>query len=349
MNGGVEQVLEAISTLVSVAITLTFETNLAYTLPMRGRRAYLVVAYLGAVAVIAVRSVLPLLSQLHFVVCALLLPLVLLRGSRGQRLVAIALNLGLLFMGEFLTAAMVLIFAGGMPYTSFAHEHVVVMLVFRTVYLMMMVAGGLGIRAFVARWTRGERIDFVLPRFALGVLLHVCLAIGFYYILTLLAIPASDPLCVVGMLLSVFAVPLDAGLLWSLERARRAAAADARARVAGERLEACLARYGRVSRATVRTAQLRHDARAHLQAVAALVAEGDPARAEGYARETAALLRADDYGAYGLWDAGGDAAGELPHESAVAGGEKSKVTALSPGTHKADGPSPEPQGGGGPC
>ena len=125
----------------------------------------------------------------------MVLPLVLLRGSRGQRLVAIALNLGLLFMGEFLTAAMVLIFAGGIPYTSFAHEHVVVMLACRTVYLMMMVAGGLGIRAFVARWTRGERIDFVLPRFALSVLLHVCLAIGFYYILILLAIPASDPLC----------------------------------------------------------------------------------------------------------------------------------------------------------
>ena len=310
MNGEVEQVLEAISTLVSVVITVTFETNLAYTLPMRGRRAYLVAAYLGAGAGTAVRSVLPLLSQLHFVVCALVLPLVLLRGSRGQRLVAIALNLGLLFMGEFLTAAMVLIFAGGIPYTSFAHEHVVVMLAFRTVFLMMMVVGGLGIRAFVARWTRGERINFVLPRFALSVLLHVCLAIGFYYILILLALPASDSLCMVGMLLSVLAVPLDGALLWSLERARRAAAADARARVAGERLEACLARYGRVSRATVRTAQLRHDARAHLQAAAALVAEGDPERAEGYAREMAALLRADDYGAFGLWDADGDAAGE---------------------------------------
>ena len=66
-----------------------------------------------------------------------------------------------------------------------------------------------------------------------------------------------------------------------------------------------------VSRATVRTAQLRHDARAHLQAVAALVAEGDHARAEGYARETAALLRADDYGAFGLWDADEDEAGGL--------------------------------------
>ncbi|MBM6942537.1 hypothetical protein [Collinsella intestinalis] len=302
--------LQVASLLTGTLIVLACEINIATVLPMRHRSAYLVLTGAGAFVVAALTGVAPRLAQVHFVVCGLVCPFMLLEGAVGERFIGMALCVGLLFAGEFaVTLAMVPV-AIQLSFAEVTREWAALTLGCRIFDLAFNICGGFAVRAFMRHHLRGDQIETVVPRFALATLLGVGLAAGLFYIIVMEGLVASDPLSVMSIALSSLVVPLDAGLLWSLERARRAAAADAHARVAGERLEACLARYGRVSRATVRTAQLRHDARAHLQAVSALVAEGDHARAEGYAREMAALLRADDYGAFGLWDADGDAAGE---------------------------------------
>ena len=309
-----DDLLQAASLLAGTLIVLACEINIATVLPMRHRSAYLVLTGAGAFAVAALTGVAPRLAQVHFVVCGLVCPFMLLEGAVGERLIGMALCVGLLFAGEFaVTLAMVPV-AIQMSFAEVTREWAALTLGCRIFDLALNICGGFAIRSFMRRRLRGDQIETVVPRFALATLLGVGLAAGLFYVIVMEGLVASDPLCVMSIVFASLVIPIDATLLWSLERARRAAAADARARVAGERLEACLARYGRVSRATVRTAQLRHDARAHLQAIAALVSEGDPERAEGYAREMAALLRADDYGAFGLWDADGDAPGELPQE-----------------------------------
>ena len=305
-----ENILQTASFITSMLIMFCCIYNLATVLPMRGARVYFITSVVTVIVINLIPNVWTGVNQVHFLLYGLVLPLVLMRGPIPQRLVGVALCLGLLYAGEFLLTITLSLVAGPMAFATAATTHAVHIFAFRWVAVVINLAGGRVIRTFMARWRWGERLGDVLPRFGLSVLLNAGLGIAFYYLTIVEDLIANDPICIAGMALSILFIPIDGALLWSLERARRAAAADARARVAGERLEACLARYGRVSRATVRTAQLRHDARAHLQAVAALVSEGDPERAEGYAREMAALLRADDYGAFGLWDADGDAAGE---------------------------------------
>ena len=315
-----ENILQTASFITSMLIMFCCIYNLATVLPMRGARVYFIASVVTVIVINLIPNVWPGINQVHFLLYGLVLPLVLMRAPMPQRLVGVALCLGLLYVGEFLLTIALSLVAGPMSFATAATTHTVLIFALRWVAVLLNLAGGRAIRTFMARWRWGERLGDVLPRFGLSVLLNAGFGIAFYYLTIVENLVANDPICIAGMALSILFAPIDAVLLVSLERARRVAAADARARVAEERLAACLARYDRVSRATVRTAQLRHDARAHLQAIAALVAEGDPARAEGYARETAALLRADDYGAFGLWDADEAvtaAASTVPHSDSL--------------------------------
>ena len=288
-----ENILQTASFITSMLIMFCCIYNLATVLPMRGARVYFITSVAAVIVVNLILNVWPGINQVHFLLYGLVLPLVLMRAPMPQRLVGVALCLGLLYVGEFLLTIALSLVAGPMSFATAATTHTVLILALRWVAVLLNLAGGRVIRTFMARWRWGERLGDVLPRFGLSVLLNAGFGIAFYYLTIVENLVANDPICIAGMALSILFAPIDAVLLVSLERARRA---------------------------TVRTAQLRHDARAHLQAIAALVAEGDPARAEGYARETAALLRADDYGAFGLWDADEAvtaAASTVPHSDSL--------------------------------
>lgn len=320
-----DDLLQAANLLAGTLIVLVCEINIATMLPMRHQRAYLMLTGAGAFAVAAFIEVAPRLAQIHFVVCGLVCPFILLKGTVGERLIGIALCVGLLFAGELAAALAMVPVAIQMSFVDVTREWAALTLGCRALDLALNICGGFAIRAFMRHRLQGSQIETVVPQFALATLLGVGLAVGLFYIIMMEELAASDPLSVMSVVLASLVVPLDAALLWSLERARRAAVAEARARVAGERLDTVLDRYARVSRATVRTAQLRHDARAHLQAVAALTAGGDSARAESYAREMAELLRADDYGAYGLWDTGEGATDETMASAVPTTGDLSVV------------------------
>lgn len=294
-----EYVLQTASFVMSICIMFACIYNFATVLPMRGRPMYAISSMLSIVVINAIPQAWPGANQVHFALYGLVLPLALMRGPLSQRLVAIALCIGVLFIGEFLLTAALALVAGPVQLVSAVDEHVVLALAFRTVHVLITLIGGHAIRILMTPHLREERMVDVLPQFGASVLLNTGFAVAFYYIAIAEDLSAGDPVCIGGMLLSILFIALDASLLLSLERARRGAVANARARAAQERLEACLDRYERVSQATVRTARLRHDARSHVQTIMGLVAEGDSARAARYAREMAVLLRADDDGAIG--------------------------------------------------
>lgn len=268
--------------------------NMAMALPMRGRTAYLVASGAAMAFDIVTGEVYPAVARIYFLLCMFILPPFLMRGPVARRLVATALCIGAAIAGEgtgvlFLTLA-------GKPLDAAAviAEDPVLLLVLRLLTFAVLVACGRLVRAFMARWTRGERINVVLPRFAATALCCAMLASVMYSLFVAEGISSTYPLARAG-LTCMIALPLIlAVLLVQVERARRTAIARAQTDVAQEQLDACLAAYDHVMRATVRTAQLRHDARNHLQAIDALMGEGDFERAAAYAREMADLLARED-------------------------------------------------------
>lgn len=84
--------------------------------------------------------------------------------------------------------------------------------------------------------------------------------------------------------------------LRSLDGARRAVLAKARARAKERELDEYLRRYEEVTRAAAEVARVRHDARGHLQVVLSLLERGEADEAARYAAGCAELLPRGDEG-----------------------------------------------------
>lgn len=287
----------ALQTLIQIAggvNTFVMCWNMAMALPMRGRWAYLVAS--GAIVAFdfVAGEPYPAVARTHFLLCMFILPPILMRGPVARRLVAAALCIGAAIVGEFVGIAYLALTGKPFDGAVLEAEDPVLFLVLRLFTLAVLIVCGRLVRAFLARWTHGERLNVVLPRFAVSALCCAMLVSIMYSLFVAESLSSVHPLSRVGIV-CMMALPLIlVALLVQVERARRTAIARAQADVAQERLDACLAEYDRIMRSTVRTAQLRHDARNHLQAIDALMAEGDFERAAAYAREMADLLAAKD-------------------------------------------------------
>lgn len=286
--------LPVLITLVGGVNTFVMCWNMAMALPMRGRAAYLVAS--GAVMAfdIVTGEVYPAVARIYFLLCMFILPPILMRGPVARRLVAAALCIGVAIAGEGTGVLFLTLTGKPLDAAAVIAEDPVSFLVLRLLSFAVLVACGRLVRAFMARWTHGERINVVLPRFATTALCCAMLASVMYSLFVAEGISSIHPLARAG-LTCMIALPLIlVVLLVQVERARHTAIARAQTCVAQEQLDACLAAYDHVMCATVRTAQLRHDARNHLQAIDALMAEGDLERAAAYAREMADLLAHED-------------------------------------------------------
>lgn len=289
-----EGALQVLITLAGGVNTFVMCWNMAMALPMRGRTAYLVASGAAMAFDIVTGEVYPAVTRIHFLLCMFILPPFLMRGPVARRLVATALCIGVAIAGE-VTGFLLLVLAGKpIDAAAVMAEDPVLFLALRLLAFAVLVACGRVVCAFMARWTHGERINVVLPRFAATALCCAVLASIMYSLFVAEGISSTYPLARAGVTCMIALPLILVVLLAQVERARRTAIARAQADVAQEQLDACLAEYDHVMRATVRTAQLRHDARNHLQAIDALMAEGDFERAAAYAREMADLLAHED-------------------------------------------------------
>ncbi|OUO20790.1 hypothetical protein [Collinsella sp. An307] len=289
-----EGALQVLITLAGGVNTFVMCWNMAMALPMRGRTAYLVASGAAMAFDIVTGEVYPAVTRIHFLLCMFILPPFLMRGPVARRLVATALCIGVAIAGE-VTGFLFLVLAGKpIDAAAVMAEDPVLFLALRLLAFAVLVACGRVVCAFMARWTHGARINVVLPRFAATALCCAVLASIMYSLFVAEGISSTYPLARAGVTCMIALPLILVVLLAQVERARRTAIARAQADVAQEQLDACLAEYDHVMRATVRTAQLRHDARNHLQAIDALMAEGDFERAAAYAREMADLLAHED-------------------------------------------------------
>lgn len=289
-----EGALQVLITLAGGVNTFVMCWNMAMALPMRGRTAYLVASGAAMAFDIVTGEVYPAVARIHILLCMFILPPFLMRGPVARRLVATALCIGVAIAGE-VTGFLFLVLAGKpIDAAAVMAEDPVLLLVLRLLAFAVLVACGRLVCAFMARWTHGDRINVVLPRFAVTALCCAMLASIMYSLFVAEGISSTHPLARAGLACMIALPPILVVLLVQVERARRTAIARAQTRVAQEQLDTCLAAYDRVMHATVRTAQLRHDARSHLQAIDALMAEGDLERAAAYAREMADLLAHED-------------------------------------------------------
>lgn len=289
-----EGALQVLITLAGGVNTFVMCWNMAMALPMRGRTAYLVASGATMAFDIVTGEVYPAVARIYFLLCMFILPPFLMRGPVARRLVATALCIGVAIAGE-VTGFLFLVLAGKpIDAAAVMAEDPVLFLALRLLAFAVLVACGRVVCAFMARWTHGARINVVLPRFAATALCCAVLASIMYSLFVAEGISSTYPLARAGVTCMIALPLILVVLLAQVERARRTAIARAQADVAQEQLDACLAEYDHVMRATVRTAQLRHDARNHLQAIDALMAEGDFERAAAYAREMADLLAHED-------------------------------------------------------
>lgn len=289
-----EGALQVLITLVGDANTFVICWNTAMALPMRGRAAYLIAS--GAVCLFdsLTGMVYPFVARVHFLLTMFILPPILMRGPVARRLVATALSLAVAIVSELVSIPFLMLTGQPLDAAAVAADDPALILALRLVALADLIAGGRLMHVFLARWTHGYRLNAVLPRFAATTLCGAMLISVMYSLFAAEGLPSAHPLSRAG-LACMIALPLIlAVLLMQVERARRTAIARAQTCVAQEQLDACLAAYDHVMHATVRTAQLRHDARSHLQAIDALMAEGDLERAAAYAREMADLLAHED-------------------------------------------------------
>lgn len=286
--------LQVLALLAGAVNTFVMCWNMAMALPMRGRKAYLVASGATMAFDIVTGEVYPAVARIYFLLCMFILPPFLMRGPVARRLVATALCIGVAIAGE-VTGFLFLVLAGKpIDAAAVMAEDPVLFLALRLLAFAVLVACGRVVCAFMARWTHGARINVVLPRFAATALCCAVLASIMYSLFVAEGISSTYPLARAGVTCMIALPLILVVLLAQVERARRTAIARAQADVAQEQLDACLAEYDHVMRATVRTAQLRHDARNHLQAIDALMAEGDFERAAAYAREMADLLAHED-------------------------------------------------------
>lgn len=286
--------LQVLVLLAGAVNTFVMCWNMAMALPMRGRTAYLVASGATMAFDIVTGEVYPAVARIYFLLCMFILPPFLMRGPVARRLVATALCIGVAIAGE-VTGFLFLVLAGKpIDAAAVMAEDPVLFLALRLLAFAVLVACGRFVCAFMARWTHGARINVVLPRFAATALCCAVLASIMYSLFVAEGISSTYPLARAGVTCMIALPLILVVLLAQVERARRTAIARAQADVAQEQLDACLAEYDHVMRATVRTAQLRHDARNHLQAIDALMAEGDFERAAAYAREMADLLAHED-------------------------------------------------------
>lgn len=301
--------LQVLVLLAGAVNTFVMCWNMAMALPMRGRTAYLVASGATMAFDIVTGEVYPAVARIYFLLCMFILPPFLMRGPVARRLVATALGLVVAIVSELAGIPFLMLAGQPLDAAAIAADDPALLLALRLFTLAVLVAGGRLMHAFLARWTHGDRLNVVLPRFAATTLCGAMLISVMYSLFVDEGLPSTHPLSRAGAA-CMLALPLIlAVLLMQVERARRTEIARAQADVAQERLDACLAEYDRIMRATVRTAQLRHDARNHLQAIEALMAEGDLERAATYAREMADLLTVDDGAADGRGASRGAAAG----------------------------------------
>ena len=97
-----ENILQTASFITSMLIMFCCIYNLATVLPMSGARVYFIASVVTVIVVNLIPNVWPGINQVHFLLYGLVLPLVLMRAPMPQRLVGVALCLGLLYVGEFL-------------------------------------------------------------------------------------------------------------------------------------------------------------------------------------------------------------------------------------------------------